>query len=233
MTAPLGAWLAYTLKDWRLKAVAWGATLLMCGACLVTFSRGAWLGMAVAILLFALLVDRRLLILMLGAAVVAVFIPQVSDRLTFLFTADFAARTMTGGRGERWLVGMNLLQSSNEWLGLGLGRFGGAVAMRHQTLENVEYFYLDNYYLKVLVETGYLGLGGFVLLLGGMATSGLRNLLRLAKTKEQLLAAAVFSGLCGVLAHCFFENIFEVPYMTAYFWGLAALLVTLRARKTV
>ena len=29
----------------------------------------------------------------------------------------------------------------------------------------------------------------------------------------------------GVLLHCYFENIFEEPYMMAYFWGLAAALM--------
>ena len=35
----------------------------------------------------------------------------------------------------------------------------------------------------------------------------------------------MFCGLCGVLVHCFFENIFEEPYMMAYFWSLAGLLM--------
>ena len=41
----------------------------------------------------------------------------------------------------------------------------------------------------------------------------------------RLIAIGIYAGLCGVLVHCFFENIFEEPYMTAYFWGLAALLI--------
>ena len=31
----------------------------------------------------------------------------------------------------------------------------------------------------------------------------------------------------GVLVHCYFENIFEEPYMMAYFWGMAAMLMYL------
>ena len=37
---------------------------------------------------------------------------------------------------------------------------------------------------------------------------------------------AVFSVcLLGVLVHCFFENIFEEPYMMVYFWAIAAMIV--------
>ena len=43
----------------------------------------------------------------------------------------------------------------------------------------------------------------------------------------KILAVSIFSGLAGVLVHCYFENIFEEPYMMAYFWGLAALLMYL------
>ena len=39
------------------------------------------------------------------------------------------------------------------------------------------------------------------------------------------LCAGIFAGLCGVLVHCGFENIFEEPYMMAYFWSLAGLLM--------
>ena len=42
-----------------------------------------------------------------------------------------------------------------------------------------------------------------------------------------LATAGIFAGQCGVLVHCYFENIFEEPYMQAYFWILAAMLVWL------
>ncbi|MBP5749991.1 MAG: hypothetical protein J6X24_04310, partial [Firmicutes bacterium] len=43
------------------------------------------------------------------------------------------------------------------------------------------------------------------------------------------LAVGLFAGMTGVLVHCYFENIFEEPYMMAYFWGLAAALQRLGA----
>jgi hypothetical protein len=42
---------------------------------------------------------------------------------------------------------------------------------------------------------------------------------------DKVICVGIFSGLCGCLAHCYFENIFEEPYMMAYFWGLAAALI--------
>ena len=57
----------------------------------------------------------------------------------------------------RWATGLDLLHSANSWLGFGLGRFGGAVAMQNKVIEETEtfeYLYRDIYYLKALVEMG-------------------------------------------------------------------------------
>ena len=228
---PMTAALAYYAEKPSQKIMAWIATFCMCFACLFTMSRGAWVAMAVAILLFILLVDRRLFLLLATGLVVLVMIPFVRTRIGFLFTQDFVDANTNGGRGGRWSLGMELLQASGVWTGVGHGMFGGAVAMQNQVLDHVQYFYLDNYYLKTLVETGYLGLGAFIIMLLGMIVTSCRSICRTgAQWKQKAnrnypLVVGMFCGLCGVLVHCFFENIFEEPYMMVYFWAIAAMIV--------
>jgi len=234
MIAPLTAAFAYYLKPLWAKMLMWGCTFLMCLACLFTFSRGAWLGMAVAVFIFALYRDRKLIALMALAAGVAVFIPQVANRITFLFTSEFDLANMFGGRGGRRREGLKLLYSVNPWFGYGLGRFGGAVAMQNQINSNISYFYMDNYYLKTLVEMGYIGLGGFIFTLAGFVFNAMRSIHRTKDEPVSTIAVGMFAGLAGVMTHCLTENIFEVPYMNAYFWGAAAIVIYigfLRARK--
>ena len=114
---------------------------------------------------------------------------------------------------------------------MGLGMFGGAVAMQNQVIDHQDYFYVDNYYLKLMIEIGYTGLAAFVLTVLGFLANACRALYRTAQQKKQGLSrlyplcAGIFAGLCGVLVHCGFENIFEEPYMMAYFWLLAGLLM--------
>ena len=104
--------------------------------------------------------------------------------------------------------------------------------------EEFSYFYMDNYYLKTLVEMGYIGLIFFVILLVGLAVWGIRAIYQsddgavsgvdpLFRNEGNLkvLTVGIFSGMMGVLLHCYFENIFEEPYMMAYFWGLAAAVM--------
>jgi O-antigen ligase len=230
---PMSAALAYYWKDTRLKLLAWLCAALMCAACLFTMSRGAWVGMAAAIFLFIILVDGRLLWLVLAGGIVLSFVPFVTTRIGFLFTDEFVSANTNGGRAGRWANGLHYLETSNPALGFGLGMFGGAVAMQNQVLDGVDYFYMDNYYLKILVEMGYVGLCSFVLMVLGFLANGLRALYRTKQNfKNKLdrfypLCAGMFCGLVGVLVHCFFENIFEEPYMMVYFWSIAGMIVWL------
>jgi len=139
--------------------------------------------------------------------------------------ADFAEASKRAGRAGRWASGWSLLMRSDPLFGFGLGRFGGAVAMQNQTVENMQYFYMDNYYLKILVEQGFVGLFGYVILILTFLYNGMKCVFKALNGKMGLYVVGMFSGMCGVLAHCFFENIFEVPYMMAYFWGMAAIIM--------
>ena len=230
MVVPMCAGLAYYVKDTKWKIAAWIGTILMCFACLFTMSRASWVAMAIAVVIFVLLVDRRLLALLAVAGIGACFVPFVRTRIGFLFTDDFTAANTSGGRAGRKLNALNLFYSGNPWVGVGEGMFGGAVAMQNQVLDHTDYFYVDNYFLKTMVEMGYCGLAAFCLMLLGFLGAACRALSRKAQDfKAGLdrlfpLCAGMFAGLCGVIVHCFFENIFEEPYMMAWFWSIAGLI---------
>jgi len=225
MAAPLTAALAYRTKNMKAKILYWICIFCMCAACLFTFSRGAWAALAVAVLIFAWYRDKRLIGLMAIAAGVAVYIPSVVNRITYLFTSDYAEASLRAGRTGRWIIGMDLLTKNTPWIGFGMGRFGGAVAMQNQVIEDLDYFYMDNYYLKNLVEMGYIGFAVYVLLIVCLLWLGIRCLFMVKKEPVMDASVGLFASIVGVLVHCFSENIFEVPYMNAYFWGMAAILI--------
>ena len=231
MFVPMTAALAYYAEKPKYKVLAWVAAFSMCFACLFTMSRGAWVAMALAIVLFILLVDRRLFLPLAAGLVLLVLVPFVRTRIGFLFTQDFVDANTNGGRGGRWALGLELLEANGIWTGVGHGMFGGAVAVQNKVLDYIQYFYIDNYYLKTMVETGYLGLGAFILMQLGMIVTSCRSICRTGaqwkakQSRNYPLVVGMFCGLCGVLVHCFFENIFEEPYMMVYFWAIAAMIV--------
>ena len=233
MFAPMAAGLAYYLKKPWQKIIAWICTFLMCFSCLFTMSRAGWMAMAIAVIVFCLIIDKRLFGLIVVAAVAACFLPFVASRIGYLFTEQFAESTVRGGRSGRWHYGLNYLkESGHPWLGLGFGMFGGAIAVQNKIIDQWDYFYMDNYYLKIMAEMGYLGFAAFVLLLLFLVAIACRSIFRSKniskpENKETMkpLAAGMFAGMCGVLMHCYFENIFEEPYMMAYFWIMAAMII--------
>lgn len=226
LMTPMITAIAYKSKNLKVQLASWGVTILMCMCLLFTFSKGAWFGMVVAVIVFAIFLDRRIIALLLGAGTtVLIAVPSVVNRITYLFTEEYIEASLAGGRMMRWEVGLSLLDTVNPWFGFGLGRFGGAVAMQNQVLETVTYFYMDNYYLKTLVEMGYLGLGFYILLLVAFVIVSIKAIGKVRNTEFHAQTVGIFSGMCGVLVHLYYENIFEVPYMTGYFWAMAAMIM--------
>jgi O-antigen ligase len=194
------------------------------GLCvLLTQSRGAWLGLAVAMVVFCLLVQPAWLFILAGGAFASLLLPPVFNRISYLFTPQFVASSQRGGRMLRYATGFRMFLE-NPWTGTGLGHFGGAVAMNHKNLFPTT-FYMDSFWLKTLVEMGIPGIAAFAVLMGLLLAWGVRAVRRAEAGKDRLMAAGALAGLCGVILHNFLENIFEVPYMVVYFWLLAALLM--------
>ena len=171
--APMTIGLAYACERPSQKVLFWLCGLAMCAGCLFTMSRGAWLALAIAAVLFALLIDRRLLALMLVCGAVACTLPFVRSRIA------------RGGRAKRWATAIGYLKTTDPVFGMGYGMYGGAVAVQNPVLPWVEYMYVDNYYVKILTENGIIGVTAFGMMLLGLVGNGLRACVR----KDPLVAA--------------------------------------------
>jgi len=214
----------------NLKRVVYCGVFLTMLACLVfTFSRGAWLALGVTVILLGLWLDRRILWgLLIVAVLTPVVVPSVYDRLVYMTTPEYMASSERGGRIGRWTKTLATWQSAPA-TGVGLGRFGGAVAARYYPNDS---FYADNFYLKTGAEAGWLGLGALLLLLVAGIRLARSSLDQVDDPHTLALGLGVFAGLLGILAHNAVENIFEVPMMATYFWFFLGLLASL-PRATV
>ena len=193
--------------------------------CLVfTFSRGAWLAVILVALLLGLWVDKRVLILMvLVALLTPTLMPSVYHRISYMLSPEYMISSERGGRLGRWDQCVKHWQTSPA-VGVGLGRFGGAVAARNYPESS---FYADSWYLKVGTETGWVGLGATLLLI----LIGLRRARSSLNATDdnylKIMGLGIVAGLVGVLAHNCVENVFEVPMMASYFWFFLGLVAAL------
>lgn len=224
--APMAIGMAYAAERPVEKVFYWSCGLCMCLACLFTMSRGAWLALAVAAVLFALIVDRRLLGLMLVAGIAACFLPFVRSRIGYLFTPQFAASNARGGRAKRWQTALGYVDEYHAWTcGLGYGMYGGAVAAQNKVNLMFDYMYVDNYYVKILAENGIAGLTALLTALSGLLWGGLRACGLAAPKERKPLCAGMLAGLVAILIHSLFECLWEEPYMMALFFTVSAMLI--------
>lgn len=223
---PVSLSLVFAERLFMKKLFFAGVSLVMTACLLFTQSRSALLGFAVAALLYVLLKDRRLIVpLILGGILAVILVPSVLDRFVYMLSPVYMENSMKAGRLIRWATGWEMFME-NFWMGVGLGRFGGAVAMNHKDLFP-KTFYMDNYMLKTAVEMGFIGVVAFFALLYRTLLWGLRGLHRIADQYYLDIARGTFTGLIGVIVHNFSESIFESPMMVTYFWLFAAIVMYL------
>lgn len=224
--APMAIGMAYAEEDVATKVFYWFCGLCMCVACLFTMSRGAWLGLAVAAVLFSLVVDRKLFFLLLVGGILSCFLPFVRSRIGYLFTPAFQESNQRAGRGVRWERAFGYVTDDNAWaMGLGYGMYGGAVAMQNQISSYYTYTYVDNYYVKIIAENGIAGITGLLTMLAGLFWNGGRACARNAHNEYKPLCAGMLMGLIGFMVQSFFECLWEEPYLMALFFIVAAMLI--------
>lgn len=207
-------------QKWKHRVYYGGSALIMLAGLLFTMSRGAWLAFAFGVGIFTLILVPKLIVPLAGAgAGFVLFGGALSERLLYMMSPVYLMKSAAGGRLYRWAIGYELW-TRNKLFGVGLGRFGGAVAINNRLAP----FYLDNYYLKTLVEMGIYGVAGLLFVIICFVISSLRAIGNQHTIKGRIMTIGLFSGAMGVLAQNFVENIFEVPGMVVYFWLTVALI---------
>ena len=230
MVFPIAFSMARTSEKRREKSFFLILMLFMIGALVFTYSRGAWIGAACAIGIYVLLKNRKLIIpaIILGLLVL-IFVPSIGNRFLFMFSDAYLSSSMKGGRLIRWLMALQILKG-HPLVGLGLGQFGGAVAMNNDLTtilngQEISTYYMDNYYLKIAVEAGVIGLIAFVWLMSQIVLVSIRTIGITHDVKMKELETGILAGLVGVICHNLVENVFEVPLMTSLFWMLVAVMM--------
>lgn len=219
ISAPFCFFAATNLADRRARALALGLGFVLVLALLFTFSRGAWFGLAGAVLVTGLLFDRRILAVAGLTAALAFATANVLPRHLLETGAagqapetDFIGSTFerinTIGEGRDLRVrfidqGLPLL-AETPLVGVGPGQYGGAVAQTwgssvHEQLgARAPERTVDNFWLHLLVEFGILGTIAYVAVYVAAAVHPLRRAWGMRGPVLVLLAGAM--AATGALA---------------------------------
>lgn len=215
---PLCITVAMMLKRWRWWQVP--LTLLLVGGLVTSYSRSAWLGAVIGIIviLLALVKTKRVLLAIVislvvvasGAAYLSFNTIKNSDLSFYLLhesnVAQFSSNS-TSQHGAAFLDAVNSFKARP--LGSGLGSAGPASF--HGGLANIP----ENFYLQLALETGVIGLLAFVsviLILGW----------KLFKNRHQsFFALALIGSLIGLSIENLFLHGWADSSTAFVFWILA------------
>lgn len=193
-------------------------------ALLFTLSRAAQLSIIVAFILFTLLYkDKRYFLIIILLLLIFISVPQIRTRFMNLISPIYLEKAKTYGRLYRWNLALSIF-SLHPLIGVGPGGFGGAVASKLGMFEGL---YVDNYYLKTLVETGIFGFSSFLYLIFSILKKGISNFIKLFDEKSRNLSLGIFLGIFAFLLNNFTENLWEIPVLSVTLWSLISFLFIL------
>lgn len=194
----------------RLAALIATFTSALC--LIYTWSRGAWLGLILALLVFFLIYSRRTVTVLSFGLLGVPFLPLIlpSTVITRFTSIGNLADTSTAYRVHIWMGSLNMARDVLlSGLGSGMGVF--AAVYPQYSLGGIEAApHSHNLYLQLVIELGIFGLLAFIVAMASFARSVLscRTCETVRDRSQYLLTAA---GLCAVIA-------FLAQGMTDYVW---------------
>ncbi len=240
-------------RRWRL--IAFGLALLLLIALWISFSRGAWLAFFVGAGIAIALINLRAL--MAGAALtalafaIALTMPRdllvrppargasPPPRPDLIDSTIGRVDTVSRGQDLRTQFVLNAIPilRDHPLLGVGPGRYGGAVADIFPTPIYPEYGTnklfsnplqrtVDNFWLHILIESGVLGLGA---LLAALAAVGIPAVMaaRRAVGRRHVLIGGIAGACAALIVSSVSTMTLESNGVAYVFWfllGLASLL---------
>lgn len=247
LVAPLA--LSLALEGRAIGGASRSAAVLFFGAvCAIvvaamgmSWSRGAWLGLAAstsvvvavrsrrAAALFAALVAIGALLLILSSfQLLPDFLTQrFADVLPYLRPFDVRDVEVTDAnfavveRMAHWQAGWQMW-SEHPWRGVGIGNYEPVYPAYHIPPWEEPLGHAHNYYLNVAAEAGLIGLLAYLLLWGAAFWQALGTMRRSTAWDR---AAAV--GVLGVLVHLSVHNLFDNLFVHNMYAHVAVLLALL------
>jgi putative inorganic carbon (HCO3(-)) transporter len=240
LTAHLTYTAAIRRKSWGLGAVlAFFLVLLL--ACLCwTYSRSAWIGYLVILLVMVLMDWRKWLFAgALFLIFIFIFLPSLNSARNLTLINDnsrgvrvnsenmlYNIKPVLGnagsGRYTFWKKAILINRTSPVW-GTGLNTYA-RIIMRDPNRGT--WWYAHNCYLQMAAETGVIGLASFLCLLFVLLRHGITNCQLIKDPWPLTFLQGSLSGLIGFLAQSFFDNTFYTVQLGVLMWLVFGLTVS-------
>ncbi len=221
LMVPLGGAKLLTARSWKARALWFGCCGALCLCMLLTFSRGAWLGLLFAGAAFFVLLNPRLMLLFPVALVGLYFVlpPSVIERFTSIGNLSDAS---TSYRVYIWMGTLAMLK--DYWLcGIGPGTEAFNMVYPAYSYNGIIAPHSHNLFLQIVSDAGVAALGVFILLLFVFFRMMCAALHREKDWTSRLLQIAVTAGVFGFMVQAMTDYSFYNYLVLFVFWTYLAL----------
>ncbi len=204
------------------KGVSLAVTALLSVCMVFTYSRGNWIGLIVAIILFCMFYDGRIAWLgVLAAFFVPILMPQtVINR--FMSIGD-TTDTSTSYRVYIWMGTIAMLK--DYWMsGIGLGSDAFNMIYPFYSYSGIVAPHSHNLYLHIIVENGIMGMAVFLIIVFTYYRMAISSIV--ADKKDKMLRATITglsAGMFGYLVQGMFDNVWYNYRIVFMFYIILAL----------
>ena len=183
---------------------------------LFTYSRGAWLGLAVSVILFLYWRKEKkyLLGIPIGLSALLYFdLPQLWSRINPLTLQHDSS---TAYRLEIWQTSLRIFQDNPFW-GTGMGTVWYDIASYNN---NIYTFiaHAHNLYLQLAVEAGFFGLITFLILVGAVMLMNYDVYKHSRSRRHRGIALGLLVGFTGIMVQGFVDAAIIAPQFGMLFW---------------
>lgn len=227
---PLGGAGLLSAKSWRERLFYLGCCGTMCLCMILTYSRGAWLGLLFAGALFFLLLNPRLILLA----------PFVLIAMYFVLPETVVSRfTSIGNLGDNstsyrvyiWLGTLAMLK--DYWMcGIGPGDGAYNAVYPAYSFNGIEAPHAHNLFLQIVCDAGIVALAVFVVVMFLFVRMMCAAISREKDSKSRILQIAILSGVFGFMVQAMTDYSFYNYRVMFVFWVYLAL-GGLAARRSI
>ena len=228
---PFGGACLLTAKHWNSRMVWLICCGLMCVCMLLTFSRGAWLGLLFAGAVFFVLLDPRLILLapFAFAALVLVMPDAVIGRFTSIGNMGDAS---TSYRVYIWMGVLAMLKKY--WL-CGIGPGDGAFNLVYPaySYNSIVAPHSHNLYLQIICDAGICELLVFLMILFHYFRRLCVAMGREKDRDSRLFQIAAVASICGFLVQAMTDYSFYNYRVMFLFWAVLGIGAVLAGRSAL
>lgn len=208
--------LLFTEKGFWKKVFFLGCLGITMLAMVLTFSRGCWLGIILALGILLIIIDKRFIWLGVIGLVLLPFVLPETIMNRFLSIGDMGDSS-TSYRVYIWLGTLNMLR--DYWFsGIGLGITSFNTIYPIYSYNNVSAPHSHNLFLQMNVEYGIVGL---IIFLGVLYHFYKETIISMLKEKNVVLASFI-AGMSGYLLQSLFDNTWYNYRVVLIFWMFLA-----------